>query len=112
MADMTRDEIIKAADEVILFLEARANLWPENSGGEKHFKDYADTIRSIIALVPKEGEVVVPEEPIGKMIKAGNAAWPKRVIALGNGTFVEGNGLGANVENIYKAMLKAAKEEK
>lgn len=98
---MTNAELIKAANTL-------CSSW---SDGTQLEQEHANIIRSLIALVPKDGYVVVPEEPTDAMISAGNAAWPKRLIDLGNGISVEGNSLGANVDNIYKAMLKAAEEE-
>lgn len=99
---MNRAEIIKAAEKLAEWHDRQAEFeLREPNGLVSVHSGYSTIIRLLIALVPKDGMMVVPEEPTFAMLDDGHDA----MLPGGMPTFEK-------VTQVYKAMLKAAKEEK
>ena len=62
----------------------------------------------VLAALKAGGYVIVPREPTESMLKAGEI--PTRDIALGNGTFTKGLGLGASAGESWSRMIDASLE--
>lgn len=107
---MTRDEIIKAAEELADRINRHVSTMASHIRNRKSamlLDEAANRLHDLIELVPGEGMVVVPEEPTQDMLEAGNPA----IIHLKEWDKEKKDFSSQWGKAIYKAMLKAVKEK-
>ena len=64
-----REQLVKEAEELAAWLESIESWQISDKAFQTHSKQ-ALTVRRLLSLLPKEGEVVVPVEPTDEMIHA------------------------------------------
>ena len=63
------EQLVREAEELVKWHENQLNFIPERYPIYDHHKQAAALIRSLLSLLPKEGEVVVPVEPTEGMLE-------------------------------------------